>query len=168
MNCEIVPTKEEHIEGFWKVLDNVARERRYIAFLEGPPMERFRSFVLGNIKRKAPQFVALMEGKVVGWCDIVPSDRPVHAHCGVLGMGLLAGHRDKGIGAALMQMSLDAARSCGLTRVSLTVYEGNARALEFYKKVGFRIEGVKQKDALIDGVYINVISMALLFEDQDK
>lgn len=164
MNYEILPTKEEHIEGFWKVLDSVARERKYIAFLEGPALERFRSFVLGNIEKKIPQFIALVDGKVVGWCDIIPSERPVHAHCGVLGMGLMARYRDQGIGAALMQTSLDAARGCGLTRVSLTVYEGNTRALEFYKKFGFNVEGIKKKDALIDGVYIDVISMALLFE----
>ncbi len=164
MNYEIVPTKEEHIEGFWKVLDSVARERKYIAFLEGPPMERFRAFVCGNIEKKTPQFIALVDGKVVGWCDIVPSDQPVHAHCGVLGMGLMAGYRDQGIGAALMQISLDAALACGLIRVSLTVYEGNNRALEFYKKFGFNVEGIKKKDALIDGVYIDVINMALLFE----
>lgn len=164
MNYDIVPTKEEHIEDFWKVLDSVARERKFISFFEGPPMERFRAFVLGNIEKKIPQFVVTADGKVVGWCDIKPSDRPVHAHCGELGMGMLEGYRDQGIGSALMQTSLDAARHYGLTRVSLTVYEGNTRALEFYKKFGFRVEGIKQKDALIDGVYINVISMALLFE----
>lgn len=164
MKYEIVPTREEHIEGFWKVLDSVARERKYISFFEGPPMERFRAFVLGNIQKKIPQFIVLVEGKVVGWCDIKPSDRPVHAHCGELGMGLMDGYRDQGIGTELMMTSLNAARAFGMTRVSLTVYEGNTRALEFYKKFGFRVEGIKQKDALIDGVYINVISMALLFE----
>lgn len=168
MNYEIVPTTQAHIEEFWKVLDSVARERKYISFFVGPPMERFRAFVLGNIEKKIPQFIALVDGKVVGWCDIIPSDRPVHAHCGVLGMGLIAGYREQGIGAALMQKSLEAARSCGISRVSLTVYEDNTRALEFYKKFGFQIEGIKQKDALIDGVYINVISMALLFEEHTK
>ncbi len=164
MNYRIVPTAEAHLEGFWTVLDSIAKERKYISFFEGPPMERFRRFVIGNIEKNIPQFLALADGKVVGWCDIKPSDRPVHAHSGELGMGLLAGYRDQGIGSTLIQTALDAARAFGMTRVALTVYEGNTRALEFYKKFGFEVEGIKQKDALIDGVYINVISMALLFE----
>lgn len=165
MDYEIVPTTEDHIEGFWHVLDSVARERKYISFFEGPPMERFRSFVRGNIEKKIPQFVVIADGQVIGWCDIKPSDRPVHAHCGELGMGLKAEYRDKGIGSVLMQTSLDAAKAYGLKRVSLTVYEANNRALAFYQKFGFQVEGIKKKDALIDGVYIDVISMALLFED---
>lgn len=89
---------------------------------------------------------------------------PCFSHCGDLGMGILDEYRDKGIGKALMRTALESARIRGLTRISLTVYEGNTRALEFYKMFGFREEGVKRKAALIDGVYINVISMALLLE----
>lgn len=164
MNYEIVPTTEAYIEGFWKVLDSVAREHKYIAFLEGPPKERFSSFVLGNMEKKAPQYVAIAEGQVVGWCDIIPIDRPVFSHCGQLGMGILERYRGQGIGNALMLKTLESARERGLTRVSLTVYEGNTRALEFYKRFGFCEEGVQKKAALIDGAYLNVINMALLFE----
>jgi hypothetical protein len=67
MNYTIVPTTEEYFEGFWAVLDSVARERRYIAFLEGPPLERFRNFVTRNIQDNAPEFLALVDDKVVGW-----------------------------------------------------------------------------------------------------
>lgn len=164
MNYEIVPTTEAYIEGLWKVLDSVARERKYISFFEGPPMERYRNSVLGNLGKNAPQFAAVADGKVVGWCDITLSDRPVFSHCGELGMGILDGYRDQGIGNALLLTALESARERGLTRISLTVYEGNTRALEFYKRFGFREEGVRQKAALIDGIYLNVISMALLFE----
>lgn len=38
MKFNIVPIEEKHIEGFWHALDNVARERKYLAFLEGPPI----------------------------------------------------------------------------------------------------------------------------------
>ena len=51
---EIVPIAESHIEGFHRDLDIVALERRYLAFLEAPPIESTRAFVLGNIKRREP------------------------------------------------------------------------------------------------------------------
>ena len=39
MTFRIVPTAEEHIEGFRAGLDSVARERRYVLFLEASPPE---------------------------------------------------------------------------------------------------------------------------------
>jgi hypothetical protein len=68
---EIVPIAQGHIDGFHRALDIVARERRYLAFLEAPPIEATRTFVLDNIKRGYPQFVAVSSnGEVVGWCDV--------------------------------------------------------------------------------------------------
>jgi hypothetical protein len=60
---EIVPIAQGHIEGFHRALDIVARERRYLAFLEAPPIEATRAFVLDNIKRGHPQFVAVTAGE---------------------------------------------------------------------------------------------------------
>jgi ribosomal protein S18 acetylase RimI-like enzyme len=129
MSYAIVPTTEEYFNGFWVALDSVARERQYLAFLEGPPLERFHNFLQENIKKASPHFLALVDGKVVGWCDIMRIDCPIHAHCGVLGMGIVKEHRGQGIGKALMQTTLEKAHSSGLTRVELTVRERNTVSL---------------------------------------
>ena len=165
MNYIIVPTTEEYFEGFWVTLDSVARERQYLAFLEGPPLEKFHNFVRENIKKASPHFLALVDGKVVGWCDIMQIDRPIHAHCGVLGMGILKEYRGQGIGKALMQTTLDKASSSGFTRVELTVRERNTRALDLYKKFGFCVERIKRKGVRIDGVYEDLICMGLLLKE---
>jgi GNAT superfamily N-acetyltransferase len=93
----VVPMAEEHIEGFRAGLDSVARERRYLTFLEAPSLEESRRFVRRNIREGYPQHVALVEDKVVGWCDALPIDRPTRAHTGVLGIGVLAEFRGRGI-----------------------------------------------------------------------
>jgi ribosomal protein S18 acetylase RimI-like enzyme len=99
---EIVPIAQGHIDGFHRALDIVARERRYLAFLEAPPIEATRTFVLDNIKRGHPQFVAVStDGEVVGWCDVTPMSRPTQAHRGVFGVGLLPQFRGQGIGTKL-------------------------------------------------------------------
>ena len=139
MPVDIVPIEEKHIEGFHRTLDFVARERRYLSFLEAPPLESVRAFVLDIIKRGRPEFVVISAGEVVGWCDILPKDRPTYAHGGVLGMGLLPPFRGQGIGADLIRRSLDAARAFGLHRVELTVRENNTSAVKLYRKVGFVI-----------------------------
>ena len=51
MNFEIVPITEDHIQGFWSAVDSVARERKYLAFLEGPSINTTKDFVLQNINR---------------------------------------------------------------------------------------------------------------------
>ncbi len=80
MTHEIVPISHEHIESFHRALDFVAREKRYLAFLEAPPLDEAGAYVLNNIAKGYPHWVVLSEGKVLGWCDVVPKSRPVHAH----------------------------------------------------------------------------------------
>jgi ribosomal protein S18 acetylase RimI-like enzyme len=161
---EIVPIAQGHIDGFHRALDIVARERRYLAFLEAPPIEATRTFVLDNIKRGQLQFVALSpDGEVVGWCDVTPLSRPTQAHRGVFGVGLLPQFRGRGIGARLIQTALAAARAFGLHRVELTVREHSTGAIALYKKAGFEVEGVRRDAVLVDGVYENVVCMAVVF-----
>jgi RimJ/RimL family protein N-acetyltransferase len=164
MPVDIVPIEEGHNEGFHRVLDLVARERRYLSFLEGPPIETTRAFVGENIKRGYPELVAISAGEVVGWCDVLPKDRAIYAQTGVLGMGLLPPFRGQGIGADLIRRSLDAARAFGLHRVELTVRENNTSAVQLYKKVGFEVEGLQRDAVQVDGVYENILFMAVLFQ----
>lgn len=119
--------------------------------------------MLDHIKHGHPQFVALSTGEVVGWCDVTPKDRPTYAHAGVLGMGLLPPFRGQGIGADLIRRSLDAARAFGFHHVELTVREDNANAIALYRKVGFATEGVQRDAVQVDGVYEDLILMAVLF-----
>ena len=160
---EIVPIAQDHIESFHRSLDFVARERRYLAFLEAPPFESTRAFVLDNIRQGYPQLVAVSAGQVVGWCDVVPNPRQIYAHVGVLGIALLPEFRRQGIGGRLIGQTLDAAQVFGLRRVELTVRENNAVAIKLYKRVGFEIEGLQRNATKVDGVYENVVLMAILF-----
>ena len=100
---------------------------------------------------------------MVGWCDITAKDRPVYAHTGVLGMGLLPLFRGQGLGRDLMQRTLAAAKTFGFHRVELTVREHNTRAIALYEKIGFKTEGVQREAVHVDGAYEDVILMAVLF-----
>ena len=78
-------------------------------------------------------------------------------------MGLLPPFRGRGIGTDLIRAMLAAARTFGLHRIELTVGENNTGAIELYKKFGFAIEGLRLDAVRIDGVFENVVAMALLF-----
>ena len=159
----IEPMRAEHVESFHRALDTVSRERKYLTFLEAPPLEAMRAFVQDMIEKDCPQFVAIADGEVVGWCDIRRESRPSHAHRGTLGMGIMPSHRDKGLGRRLIEQTLDAARKLGLHRVELGVHADNARAIALYEKIGFLHEGRARDAILIDGRYIDSLNMAILF-----
>ncbi len=163
VDFQIAPISENDIAGFCAAVDSVSRERKYLAFLEGPPFEMSRDFVLENLREGWPHFVALHEGSVVGWCDITSLHRPVYAHSGVLGLGVIATYRGQGIGEALMHTALNKAKSRGLTRIELTVREENKPAIALYEKLGFVVEGIKRNAVWVDDKYENLICMALLF-----
>ena len=163
MEFNIVLIEEKHIEGFWHAVDSVARERKYLAFLEAPPIHTTISFVQNNINDKWPHVVALNEGSIIGWCDITALDRPVFAHIGSLGIGVLAPYRGHGVGQALIRTALQKAKEKGLTRIELTVRENNKPAIALYEKFGFVAEGIHRNGVCIDGEYENHIFMALLF-----
>ena len=163
MTYQIVPIANEHISGFHAAIDVGARERKYLAHLEAPPFEETRRFVLRNIEHGHPQFVALSAGTVVGWCDVLPNrSRIIYSHCGTLGVGLLPEFRGKGIGRQLMRRTINTAFTFGLTRIELTVREGNSNAIALYKSLGFEIEGLHRNAVCIEGQYENLHSMALL------
>jgi ribosomal protein S18 acetylase RimI-like enzyme len=164
INVEILPIAEAYIEGFHQCLDSVARERAYLAFVEAPPLEAVREFVLSNIAQDVPQFVALHSSVVIGWCDILPASLPGFRHCGRLGMGVRQDYRSLGIGKKLLMATLNQARERELERVELEVYVSNQPAIELYQKAGFVVEGIKKKGRKLDGVYEDVMCMALLFE----
>jgi RimJ/RimL family protein N-acetyltransferase len=157
---EIVPIAAKHVEAFHRVLDVVARERKYLAFLEAPLLEQARAYIINNIAKNNVQLVALSGDELVGWADVLPKDRPIHAHVGVLGIGLLPPFRGRGLGAALMQAALREASGRGFVRVELTVRAQNERAIALYEKFGFEREGICRDALFVDGRYEDLIVMA--------
>jgi ribosomal protein S18 acetylase RimI-like enzyme len=158
----IVPIAEQHIDGFHAALDSVAREHKYLAFLEAPPLAEVRKFVQQSIAERAPQFVAIADERVVGWCDALPKPRPALRHSSVLGLGVISAYRGQGIGPALLQATLEAAKARGMSRIELTVRVDNERAKRLYESFGFATEGLCRRHMRVDGEYKDSWLMALL------
>jgi RimJ/RimL family protein N-acetyltransferase len=158
----IRPIVLRDIEQFRDVTNIVMRERAFLAFVEGFPIDEAAAFVARNLRLANPQFVADDDGRIVGWCDIRRETIPVYAHVGHMGMGLLADYRGRGIGERLLRATIDAARAAGFERIELTVYARNVRAAALYRKVGFAHEGTRIRGKKLDGEYDDVHLMGLL------
>jgi ribosomal protein S18 acetylase RimI-like enzyme len=159
----IIPTGEQYAEGFNAVLDAVARERRYIGFVEGPSVESTLEFVRSILGGAGVQLLALNPNDVVvGWCDIVRNPHEGFRHVGRLGMGILPDYRGRGLGRRLVAQAIRAARQSGIERVELEVFSSNERAIAFYQASGFVTEGIKRRARKLDGQYDDNVFMALL------
>ena len=158
---KVTAIAEDNISSFHSCLDSVARERKYLGMVQASPIESTREFVGSNIRNNYPQFVAVDDDRVVGWCDILPQKREGYTHCGILGIGVLNDYRGLGLGSRLMEATLNAARDFGIERVELEVHASNTPAVEWYERLGFIHEGVKKKARKIDGKYDDDLVMAL-------
>lgn len=162
MSISISPIAADDIASFRACLDEVARERRFLALLEAPPLEHMIGFVGENIAKGIPHVVARDANRVVGWCDILPGWHHTLRHCGSLGVGMLASHRGRGLGEALFKACLPLAKQAGITRIELEARSDNEPALRLYRRLGFRHEGTKERGMFVDGEYKDTMAMALL------
>jgi ribosomal protein S18 acetylase RimI-like enzyme len=165
VSIEIAYVAEADVETLHACLDAVARENRYLALAEAPPLARSREFVLQNIASEVTQFVAREGPTVVGWCDILPGSAPAVRHCGSLGMGVLASHRGHGIGRRLLEASIAHACEHGITRIELSVRADNVPAIKLYERAGFVREGRQRHGMRFDGQYYDSWGMSLICED---
>ena len=119
MTAAVVPIAPLHAASFRAALDIVAREKKYLAMVEAPPLEQVQSFVAGNVERGVAQVVAVEGDRVLGWADIVPAAIHGVAHRASLGMGVLSAYRGLRVGRALLAACITKAWANGLTRVDL-------------------------------------------------
>jgi RimJ/RimL family protein N-acetyltransferase len=154
--------RADDVESFHGALDRVARERRFLALTQAPPLDETRRFVEASLAAGDVHRALLVDARLIGWCDIRRSTRPSEAHSGVLGMGLLPEFRNRGLGRRLLDAALEGADAAGLARVALSVRVDNARAIALYERAGFAHEGVNRRALLIDGVFHDRAAMARL------
>jgi len=161
MSYVVRKIQESDIEGFRAALASVVSEKRFLATTAPPSPDSTADFIRRNIANNYAEFVALIGDEVVGWADIIPFEKEIMQHAGVLGMGVVAEHRGKGIGKALLFRTIDQARENGLKRVELEVFAYNSVAIALYKQLGFKHEGTKRKARYINGSYEDVCFMGL-------
>ncbi|KVZ29701.1 GNAT family N-acetyltransferase [Burkholderia ubonensis] len=162
MSLVLESLREVHFNGVRSVLDTVAREKRFLAFTQAPPEEEAFAFYRSIIAGGGYMSVAVLNGHVVGWCDVLPTHGQARLHVGTLGIGLTPSARHLGIGAKLLRATIAAAWSKGYTRIELTVRADNKNAKALYERLGFETEGLMRHAFRIDGAYSDCYSMALL------
>jgi RimJ/RimL family protein N-acetyltransferase len=81
-------------------------------------------------------------------------------------IGVRAHAAGRGIGAGLLRQARDWAIAHGLHRLELTVMARNTRAIRLYERMGFTVEGRRCECLLVDGQFIDELTMAAILPAQ--
>ena len=106
--------------------------------------------------------VATDQGALIGFVALSQGAFEKNRHACSLMAGVLRDYWRQGVASALLQRALAWVAQRGITRVELTVMEGNSAAIGLYRKFGFEIEGVRRAALMVDGAAVNEICMARL------
>ena len=105
-------------------------------------------------------YVAEEDGKVLGLGILMNHGNLRKKHVGVITLMVNSDYQNKGIGSLLMDKLINLIESLNIIRLELCVFRDNYKAINLYKKFGFKEEGIKIKSALKNGEYADEIIMA--------
>lgn len=159
-NIKIIRATVEYADSYCKAVEKVAKERKFLAAVEGFPLDSTIGFVKMIEEKGLAQFYAIEKGIVIGWCDILPKSFEGLKHVGNLGMGVIEEYRGQGIGSKLLDHTIRFAQfNNGIEKIELEVFESNTDAIRLYEKYGFSHEGRRVKSRKLDGEYDNIVLM---------
>lgn len=104
------------------------------------------------------RFVAVLDGRVVGWVAAVPySSREVYR--GVVEDSVYVAERARGggVGRALLERLIESARAGGLWTLQAGILPENAASLALHRAAGFREVGVRERIGQLDGTWRDVV-----------
>ena len=106
-------------------------------------------------------FGAFDDGELVGAIVLERGERTKTRHKGhIVGMYVRDTHRGRGLGAALFEAAMGAARTCfDLRTVILTVSERNDAAIALYARFGFNAFGIEPQAIAVRDRYIGKVHM---------
>lgn len=113
-----------------------------------------------NMGKNQYWYVAEENGKVIGLGILMNHGNLRKKHVGVITLMVNSDYQNKGVGSLLMDKLINLSESINIIRLELCVFRDNYKAINLYKKFGFKEEGIKVKSALKNGEYIDEIMMA--------
>jgi len=156
------PMDERHFDQTFKWLAVSADLRAQTDTMDVPTPGGNRCYWRRNLLDKSREDYAIVteDGRHVGNCGLNRIDRQRSKAEMWIYLGQDYG---TGTGGAALRLLLDHAfDGLGLGRVSLRVVEGNHRAVAFYLRAGFKIEGCARADTVRDGRSIDSTLMSIL------
>ncbi len=155
--------RSSDLDGMLNFINSLVDEDTFILANKRIRRDKEKKYVkriLSEIRSgESVHLVAEVDGKIVAKSEISRHSGK-ESHMGTLGISVLEGYREMGIGSRLMSSLLDSAKKAGLKMVELEVFANNPRAMHVYKKLGFRQVGRVPRKLVHKGRYVDAIVMS--------
>jgi len=161
---EIAPARLRDFAELLAVQRQITEEAEHLAVTRNDPKgSTLYAFAKALLHRKRMHtFVAKDNGRIVGYITIIFGKFIKVRGTAYVVVGVLASHRGRGIGTALMAAAEALARKKGVHRMELEVFEKNMAAKGLYEKFGFELEGRRREAIQTEGGYEDIIWMGKL------
>jgi RimJ/RimL family protein N-acetyltransferase len=119
---------------------------------------------LASLGRSANSVILLAElaDQLIGYVQLTGGSLRRSRATAYVVIGVLAHAAGRGTGTELLRQAKAWAAARGLHRLELTVMAHNTRAIRLYERMGFSVEGRRSECLLIDGQFIDELTMATL------
>lgn len=149
--------------GIIEVMQNVGSEKIFTVAEYFPwTEEEERAFIKRLDRKKDMIFVAAKGKDIVGCLTLFRyygGRSPKVQHVGEIGISVKKEYRGQKIGSRLLDYAIRWACSHGYEKLCLSVFSTNEKAIHLYKKFGFEEEGVRKRQFIIEGIYVDEIMM---------
>lgn len=158
--------REDDEEKFLSMLIQLDNETKFMLYEPGErkrDVDKIRSMIKDAHQSS---FIYIVEdnGKLVGFLLAKRGHVNRIKHRAYIVIGIIKSYTGKGIGKRLLNELDNWATDNGVTRLELTVMKHNERAINLYKKMGYKVEGVKEKSFVVDENYVDEYYMAKIME----
>lgn len=146
---------------------DIYMEDSIIPFLGYDPMPKQEFLtVFSSLTKDKTFFVYELEGKVIGFYKTTRYPGRCNHVAYIGSLAINPEYQGRGLAKAMMKEVIDELQSNGIKRIELIVESDNPKAIRFYERLGFKIEGTLQKfyKRAREDCYIDDHIMALLLD----
>ena len=106
------------------------------------------------------RLVAEEDGGVVGWAALSPvSSRSVYEGVAEDSVYVAPGLQGRGVGRKLLEKLVARTEAAGIWTIQTSIFPENEASLALHRRCGFRVVGVRERIASLDGVWRDTVFM---------
>lgn len=148
----ICPNEAEALYDCMKKIDQESQYMLYLPEERNFDKERF----VDDIRRNFYIGVKSENNQILGYLSV---------HISYIVTGLINDIQQQGLATQMFDETFKWTKRKGLRRLELTVITTNKRAVNFYEKIGFKIEGIKHSSVYMDDHYFDELYMSMMLNE---
>lgn len=160
------------VDGVWNNFNEVIDEGLYLPVFFPVRSQLEKDSWYHNIK-KEEEICIIVENpslkqpyNIIGQCEISNSNWDAAAHVGILGILVKKKYRNLTIGRNLIDLAIrESKRLNNKEKILLSSFSTNDRAIHLFKKLGFKVIGIRKKQFVMNSEYVDEFMMELWIDD---